>query len=311
MKSILITDSLFIFPEHEQKLRDAGFELTRLDKPEATEEELIEAVKGKHGYILGGVEKVTEKIIEAGDMLEVISFTGIDYKAFVPGWKYATEKGITITNTPDAAAHAVSEWAVTVALCMNRGVFDIGRTGQKDFMTTPGLENLKIGIIGLGRIGRNIIKKLEAFDTADITYYNRSRHQEFEKEYNISYMPLDDVMKESDVLFLCVPEQAGINFIGARELSLMKSGALLVSSSHSGLIDEDALLPKLQSGKIRVAVDFPLKQNGYSDLPLSVAYFSNGQNAFNTNAGIRRASDTVTESMINLLNGKSDQYKAN
>ena len=53
--TILVTDNLFIFPEHEAKLREAGYEIERLDKPEATEEELIEAVKGKVGYILGGI----------------------------------------------------------------------------------------------------------------------------------------------------------------------------------------------------------------------------------------------------------------
>lgn len=54
MDKILVTDTLFIFPEHEARLRDAGFEIERLPKPDATGEELIEAVKGKVGYILGG-----------------------------------------------------------------------------------------------------------------------------------------------------------------------------------------------------------------------------------------------------------------
>ncbi len=56
MKSILITDSQFILPEHEEKLSEAGFEIERLNKPQATEEELIEALKGKDGYVLGGIE---------------------------------------------------------------------------------------------------------------------------------------------------------------------------------------------------------------------------------------------------------------
>ncbi len=70
--TILITDSLFIFKEHEQALVNAGYKIERLDKPAATEEELIEAIKGKVGYILGGIEKVTDKVIEAADKLRVI-----------------------------------------------------------------------------------------------------------------------------------------------------------------------------------------------------------------------------------------------
>jgi phosphoglycerate dehydrogenase-like enzyme len=88
MQTILITDSLFIFPEHEQQLKDAGYEVVRLDKPDATEAELCEAVKGKVGYILGGIEHVTQKVIDAADELKAIAFTGIDYKALITAWEY-------------------------------------------------------------------------------------------------------------------------------------------------------------------------------------------------------------------------------
>jgi phosphoglycerate dehydrogenase-like enzyme len=308
MKSILITDSLFILPEHEQKLRNAGFEITRLDKPQATEDELIEAIKGKDGYILGGIEKVTSKIIDASDKLKIITFTGIDYKALIPGWERAMEKGIAISNTPNAPSHAVSEWAVTVALAMNRGIFDIGRTGVKDFLTTDGLEGLHIGIIGLGRVGKAIIEKVRVFEPATISYTGRTRHEEYSKLNQTIYKTMKKLLSESDVIFLCVAEEAGINFIGKNELALLKSGALFVSSSHAGLIDEDALLSELQSARIRIAVDYPLKQEGYKDIPLNIAFFSNGQNAFNTHAGIKRASDIATESIINILNGRDDQY---
>lgn len=83
-KTILITDSLFIFPEHENMLKNAGYEVERLDKPNATEEELISAIKGKTGYILGGIEKVTDKVLEAADQLKVIIFTGSDWLDFIP-----------------------------------------------------------------------------------------------------------------------------------------------------------------------------------------------------------------------------------
>ena len=112
MKQILITDSLFIFPEHEKRLRDAGFEITRLDKPKATEEELIEAVKGKHGYILGGVEHITDKVIVSADVLEAICFTGSDWRHFIPGHESATKKGIAIANCPGVNAAAVAEYPV-------------------------------------------------------------------------------------------------------------------------------------------------------------------------------------------------------
>ncbi len=70
--TILITDSLFVHKEHEEQLRAAGYDIQRIDKPKANEEELIAAIKGKIGYILGGIEQVSEKVIDAADELKVI-----------------------------------------------------------------------------------------------------------------------------------------------------------------------------------------------------------------------------------------------
>jgi len=61
---ILITDTLFITDEHVKRIEEAGYEITRLKKANATEDELISALKGKVGYILGGIEKVTDKVID-------------------------------------------------------------------------------------------------------------------------------------------------------------------------------------------------------------------------------------------------------
>ena len=116
-KKVLITDSIFIFPDHEKMITDAGYEIERLDKSTATEEELIQVVKGKVGYILGGIEKITDKVIEAADELRVISFTGADWKQFIPGHDLATKKGIAITNTPGANSYAVAEYTLTL-ICL-------------------------------------------------------------------------------------------------------------------------------------------------------------------------------------------------
>lgn len=67
---ILVTDTLFIFDEHVNQLEDAGYEVVRIEKPDMSEDELKEAVKGKVGYILGGIEYVTEPVIQAATDLK-------------------------------------------------------------------------------------------------------------------------------------------------------------------------------------------------------------------------------------------------
>ena len=106
---ILVTDSLFIFDEHIKKLNGAGFEVERLDKPSATEDELVSALEGKVGYIVGGIERVTEPLLKRVDGLKVIGVTATAWQSFVPGAEIAKSKGIMIANTPHANASAVAD----------------------------------------------------------------------------------------------------------------------------------------------------------------------------------------------------------
>ncbi|HET7827841.1 MAG TPA: hypothetical protein VFK97_03165, partial [Candidatus Saccharimonadales bacterium] len=150
---ILVTDSLFIFDEHVKKLEAAGYEVERLDKPRASEEELCKAVKGKVGYVLGGVELITDKVIEAADELKAIVFTGADYAGFIPAHELATKKGIAIANAPGANSFAVAEYTLTLMLVMLRQILELTRVGDKNFMTGQSITDVKIGIVGMGRIG--------------------------------------------------------------------------------------------------------------------------------------------------------------
>jgi len=309
--TILITDSLFISKEQEDKLRAAGYEIERIDKPQATEEELIGAIKGKVGYVLGGIEHVTEKVIDAADKLKVISFTGIGYKNFIPAWEYATRKGIVITNAPDGPTHAVAEWALTMALAMNRGVFELSRTGSKDFMTTKGIEGQHIGIIGLGRIGNHIAEMIKPFRPASVSYYSQHHHEDIERSLGVVYEDLDKVLAESDILFFCVSKDAGENYIDQKEFEFMKEGALLVSVMTSGILNEDALLKHLESGKIRAVSDDPAKSEAFKKLPLNTWQSFNGSNAFNTSTALNITSGMVVESLLNVLQTGKDKNVVN
>ncbi len=305
MKKILITDSLFIGAEHEATLKASGFLIERIDKPKPTEAELVKAIPGKAGYILGGIEHVTEKIIDVADALEVIAFPGIGYKDFIPAWEYATKKGIAITNAPDGPTHAVAEWAITMALAMNRGVFTAGRVGEKVFETTKGLENQAIGIVGFGRIGSHIAEMLQVFRPKVIRYFSQHKHDERAGHIGAEYTSLPELLQTSDIIFLCVSKDAGDGFFGKQELALMPEGALLVSFMHHGVIDADALYAEVQSGRLRAASDYPVGDR-FRALPLSHWYNFNGSNAFNTETEIAMTSSMVVASITNVLTRGED-----
>jgi phosphoglycerate dehydrogenase-like enzyme len=309
MKKILITDELFIFSEHEKILIDAGFALERV-KPSGnkiTEEELCEAIKGKSGYILGGIEQVNAKVIDAADQLEAIVFTGIGYKGFIPAWTYATQKGIAIANVPDGPTQAVAEWAITAALIMSRDFFTLGGENEQTFITTTGIENATIGIIGLGRIGWRIAEMVQVFHPRQTLYYSRHRHVDKERLVPILYEEDRSVLlQKSDIVFLCVSDDAGVNFFNNIDFANMKEGALLVSFAHPNIINEDALFTALKSKKIRAISDYPMDQR-YQIFPRSTWSSFHVSNAFNTTSALKYTSEKATLSLINLLtNGVDD-----
>ena len=309
--TVLITDSLFISKKNEKQIKDAGYMIERIEEPKVAEGELVKAIQDKIGYILGGTEKVTSAVINAADHLKALVVTAIDYSYFIEDISDATDRGIGVSNTPESFYAAVSESGLTMALTMNRGVFEIGRMGQKKFLTTPGLFNLDIGFIGYGRIGQYLTRMLQPFGTASISYFNRSRKEVIEEEYGVIPKSKEKIFEESDIIFVCIPSSAGDNFVGEKEIKTMKSGALVVNVSHPGAIDYEALLDALQIGNIRAAADYPASIKGLDKLPLSTWYCHNASNAFNTISAIQSASDAATKSLLNLLETGDDAYKVN
>ena len=304
-KKILVTDRLFIFDEHIKQLEAAGYEVERLDKPNASEDELRKAVKGKVGYILGGIEKVTDKVIESADQLKAIIFTGTAWKGFVLGHELATKRGIAIANAPHANAGTVAEWAFAGALAMTRNLFSLGRTGDKTFQTTHSLNELRVGIVGLGHIGSRLAELFYSAGAKEIVYWSHS-----EKQSSFKHLELNELLKQSDIVCFCVSVDAGHGWLDKEKVALLKDGALLTCLTDD-VLNEDDLLKELEGGKIRAFLDWTPKDEGYKSLPLDVFFCSNESTAYNTHAANKLASDWATQSLLNLLSNGKDQYLVN
>lgn len=302
---VLVTDTLFIKDEHVKKIEQAGYEIERLEKPNATEGELIKALEGKVGYILGGIEKVTDRVIESTDKLKAIAFTGVDWKALIPGWEKAKAKGIMISNAPGANSPAVAEFAIALALLMQRNLLEIGRPGDKKFQTTETLHNANIGVIGAGRIGSRIIKSVSTFSPAKVMYYSRTAKTEIK---DADFVDLFTLLSTSDVIFIAIPGSAGTIF-DQKAIKKLKTGALVVHISPLNLIDFDALLLRLQDGTLRAAVDWPAPNESFTKLPFHIWYNTNNHTAYNTKSVVKICSDMGTNSLLNLLKNGEDEFR--
>lgn len=298
MKKLLITDSFFIFDRHVLQLESAGYEVERLDTATPTEGQLVEAIKGVDIYILGAGQ-VTEAVVAAADKLKAIIFTGVDYDNFVPAADAARAKGIQLLNAPGANAEAVAEFTVGMAIALQRDLFGIGRTGDKKYLTTSSIQNSVVGLMGAGHIGQLILDSAAAFKPKEVLYFNRSS-----KDIAATQVEIDELVERSDIIFLTLPKKAGL-VLDADRIAKLKTGCLIVSISPMNLIDFDALLPRLQAGEVRCAVDWPAPSAEFESLPFDVWFSVNSHAAYNTKAAIDAVSDSVTATAIRLLADES------
>ena len=307
MKKILVTDTLFIHEQHSKQLAEHGYEVERLEKTVATDDELKAALQGKVGYILGGLEKVTEEIIESATELKAISFTGTGWKGFIPGWEYATQKGIAISNAPSANAAEVAEWAVAAMLAMQRNLFELGPKGDTSFTTVKSLMQLEVGVVGLGNIGREFAERAQGLKARKVSYWSRTKKTD---DFNY-YEDVEELLQNADVIFLALGDDAGQDFMSAERMGLIKNDALVVSILHKGLFNEDALYSRLAAGEIRAAFDIVSDVERFRSLSSNIWYGSNGVSAYNAESTFQKASDMATKSILNLLETGDDQYKVN
>lgn len=292
---ILVTDTLFIFDKHVKQLEDAGYEVVRVEKPDMNEDELTEALQGKVGYILGGIEYVTDKVIQNATDLKAIVFTGTGYKGHIPAWELAQEKGIKIGTTPYANVYEVSEWALAATLAMQRDLFSLGPQGTEKFHTITSLPDLTVGIIGFGHIGQKYAEMISAIGAKEVIYWNRSP---LESKYTAKTK--HEVFAKSDIVFVALGDEAK-DAITAKELNEMKDGALLVSIAHHGVVNEKDLSEALTAGKIRAALDIVKDPSLFAGLSVRSWYASNSSAAYNSVSYLKRSSDIAVKTILQLL----------
>ncbi|HSX15873.1 MAG TPA: NAD(P)-dependent oxidoreductase [Candidatus Saccharimonadales bacterium] len=310
--TVLVTDTLFIFPEHEERLRAAGLEVERIENAHMSEDELIEALRGKSGYIIGGLETTTERVAESvGEELKVVTFTGADWAHFIPRHETLTKKGVRITNTPGNTTTAVSEFTITMLLMMLRRALQFGGPGTEAPTLTQSLPDVHVGVIGMGRIGERVARLLLRLGAGKVSYWNRHRKPELEAELGIEYLELPELMASCDVLTNHVSSQAE-QLIGKDLLDSTKEGVLIINAGGTPSFNMDALYERITQHGARAAFDVEgVKDERFQKLPLAQWYCTVDNAAYKTRDCLRTASDMATESVINVLTTGDDQYVVN
>lgn len=233
------------------KLATEGFELLfSTAGVQPGEDELLSLVPGCAGW-LAGVEKISSRVLKAAADLKVISRNGtgidsIDLDA-------ASRLGITIARAEGANARGVAELAVSLlfALCRSIPFSDSAMKGGK-WSRRKGFEidGRTLGLIGCGKIGK-IVASLVIGLGMKVKAYDMYPDKGLNPSGDFQFADFDAVLREADVISLhCPPNEDGTSLIGGGELCTMKDGVCIINTARATLVDEDALLAALESGKL-------------------------------------------------------------
>jgi glyoxylate reductase len=210
---------------------------------------LSDEIAGSTGLVTIPADAVGAELFDAaGPSLRIVANFGVGYDSVELA--EATRRGIVVSNTPDVLTEATAELTVALMLALLRRLVEGDRLVRRrdewalapTFLLGEGLAGKTLGIVGLGRIGREVARLAEAFGMRVVHTRGSGPYEE---------LPLDRLLAEADVVSLHVPLTPETrHLIGAPELALMRPSAVLVNVSRGPVVDEAALVDALVEGRI-------------------------------------------------------------
>ena len=236
---------------------DDAFEYRFVKLSGVEDSELKTLLKDPDALIVSPSQSIERWMIESAERLKVLIIHGSGYdKVDVDA---ASERNILVMNTPDAIADAVAEHALGLTIALLRKIVLGDRFVRSGWWSRGpsynsfvgcSISGKRVGIVGLGRVGSSVARLFKCVG-ADVIYWSRRRRPEVEHALRIRYMSLEKLLNSSDILVISLaltPETRG--FIDMDKIGMMKDGCIIVNVSRGGVIDEEALIKGLESGKI-------------------------------------------------------------
>lgn len=252
---------LLLLPNHPAAVTEiaisllpAGFALdVLLGKP--AEDDLVNRLAESH-YVLGSVwHPWSQRVYEAAASIKLIQLLSAGYDKL--HLEELARLSVPVSNNGGANGVAVAEHAVMLILAIYRRLIVLDRLVRSGGWRSPNLgqlfelEGKLVGLVGLGTIGRQVARRLTAFD-ARVQYFDAYRlPPDQEAALGVSYVPLDGLLQTSDVVSLHVPlSPTTRRLIGPAQLNLMKPSAILINTCRGQVVDESALFEALSSGRL-------------------------------------------------------------
>ena len=249
-KNLLIMSEM---PQYFVNLADKDFNTHKLwlqndeDKYISEVQEKVDAIAVMGGY------KITPELMKSMTNLKIIACYGVGYDAI--DIDYAKSLGIKVTNTPEVLNDEVADTAIALMLCVYKQIVDADNFARNnswvngDFPLSKKFSGSKLGIVGMGRIGKAIAKRAEAFDCV-ISYHSRNKKDVKYKFYD----NVNELAKDVDTLCIITPGgKETEKLINQKVLKDLGTNGVLINVARGSVVDQDELIYCLKNNLILAA----------------------------------------------------------
>lgn len=222
-----------------------------------------------------GCPKIDRAVLEGAPYLRLIAHAAGSIKGFITPDVFAA--GIAVCNAADANAIPVAEFTLAAILFANKQVvaYRDRYRAERDALRPETLSNHAIGnwhkiigIVGYSRIGRRVVELLKHHDFR-ILVHDPYLTETDAREYGVESVSLDALMEMADVVSLHAPSlETTRHMIDARRLALMRDGTTLINTARGAIVDQDALVRELETGRISAIIDVTVPERLPADSPL-------------------------------------------
>jgi len=265
---ILITDP--ISDSGLENLKDAGFEI--LYKPNSSEDEIHTLVSDVQGWIIRSGTKINESLINDANKLQIIGRAGvgvdnIDINA-------ATANGVIVMNVPDGNTISAAEHTMAMILSLSRNI-QLGHLGlmngewNRHKLVGSELQNKILGVVGLGKIGREVIKRALSYDMKIISFDPYVTQDQFDSK-EVTLVDIEELTVKSDYITIHVPiNDSTRNLFDYDRIKKMKKSSRIINVARGGIINEKDLSKALNEENIAgAAIDVFVEEPINNDNPL-------------------------------------------
>lgn len=310
MKKILITD---LIPEVGVTLLKEHYEVTmNTSDNNMTKEEMIHTFNQYDAIVTSLSNSIDKDVIHACPNVKIMANYAVGYNNI--DIESAVKQGLIVTNTPDVLSDTTAETAWSLVFAVSRRIVEADRyirNGEwnkfsSNLFLGRDIFNKTLGIVGAGSIGRRFAEKARGYHMT-ILYYNRHRDLAFEKQYNATYVSMEQLLSDSDIVSLhCPLNEETHHLIGEEELSLMKETAILINTARGAVVNQEALIKALKENRLYgagldVYEDEPHIPEDLLALDNVVLLPHIGSSSTETR---NRMSELVAHNIINVLEGR-------